>query len=258
MTDIKDKAKKKKTLSLKLGVKPIITPKRNIEAGKTVIVEKKRYKRGINSENESQTQATKKQNPVEKSPDENNEKIPNKSGVVLKPLTKDEQKRILKADNKKEKKDEIDKIRSGKLPKHLEKQNSPLIENKNINVDNLDNRDYKKDSDKKKNSEQLNESEDRKKPQNTYGRKKIRERKVTIVTALSDIDERTRSLAAYKRAKQKTKKTNIEQEPAKKIVRDVYIPEFITVKELANRMTERSFTCNFLAETSTRRLLGSW
>ena len=41
MTDIKDKTKKKKTLSLKLGVKPSITPKRNIEAGKTVIVEKK-------------------------------------------------------------------------------------------------------------------------------------------------------------------------------------------------------------------------
>ena len=69
MTDIKDKAKKKKTLSLKLGVKPIITPKRNIEAGKPVIVEKKRYKRGINPETESQTQVTKKQNPVEKSPD---------------------------------------------------------------------------------------------------------------------------------------------------------------------------------------------
>ena len=41
MTDIKDTKKKKKTLSLKLGSKPLITPKRNIEAGKTVIVEKK-------------------------------------------------------------------------------------------------------------------------------------------------------------------------------------------------------------------------
>ena len=37
--------------------------------------------------------------------------------------------------------------------------------------------------------------------------------------------------------KQESQKT--EQEPAKKIVRDVYIPEFITVKELANRMTEK-------------------
>ena len=31
-----------------------------------------------------------------------------------------------------------------------------------------------------------------------------------------------------------------DQEPAKKLVRDVYIPEHITVKELANRMTEKS------------------
>ena len=114
------------------------------------------------------------------------------------------------------------------------------MKNTNNNIDNLDNRDLKRDSDKKKNSEKINETEDRKKTQNTFGRKKIRERKVTIVTALSDIDERTRSLAAYKRAKQKTKKTQSEQEPAKKLVRDVYIPEFITVKELANRMTEKS------------------
>jgi hypothetical protein len=131
MTDIKDKTKKKKTLSLKLGAKPLIAPKRNIEVGKTVIVEKKRYKRGVNPETESQTPITKKQNSVQKSPEENNEKKPNKSGVVLKPLSKDEQKRILKANSKKQKKDEIDKIRSGKLPDHSEKLNSSIIDNKN-------------------------------------------------------------------------------------------------------------------------------
>ena len=184
--------------------------------------------------------STKKKNTIEKNIKENIEKSQNKSGVVLKPLSKDEQKRILQADSKKEKKDEIDKIRSGKSPNQSEKQNPHRNEKTNININNLDNRDLKRDSDKKKNSEKLNETEDRKKTQNTFGRKKIRERKVTIVTALSDIDERTRSLAAYKRAKQKTKKTQSEQEPAKKLVRDVYIPEFITVKELANRMTEKS------------------
>jgi len=240
MTDIKDTKKKKKTLSLKLGAKPPITPKRNIEAGKTVIVEKKRYKRGINIETQSQTVSTNKQNDPERISEENNDKSQNKSGVLLKPLSKDEQKRILKADSKKDKKDEIDKIRSGNSLNQLEKQDPSSIENTNININNLDNRDFKKDSDKKKNSEKLIETDDRKKTQNTFGRKKIRERKVTIVTALSDIDERTRSLAAYKRAKQKSKKTQSEQEPAKKLVRDVYIPEFITVKELANRMTEKS------------------
>ena len=42
MPENKNEIKKKKTLSLKLGSKPIIAPKRNIEAGKTVIVEKKK------------------------------------------------------------------------------------------------------------------------------------------------------------------------------------------------------------------------
>ena len=122
----------------------------------------------------------------------------------------------------------------------MAQQDTSSAVDRNIDFDKVDNREIKKDIEKKKISESDKEVDDRKKPQNIFGRKKIRERKVTIVTALSDIDERTRSLAAYKRAKQKNKKTNIEQEPVKKIVRDVYIPEFITVKELANRMTEKS------------------
>ena len=62
MTDIKDTIKKNKTLSLKLGTKPLIAPKRNIEAGKTVIVEKKRYKKRYryrNSISNSQVQKAK-------------------------------------------------------------------------------------------------------------------------------------------------------------------------------------------------------
>ena len=232
MTENKDITKKKKTLSLKLGSKPLITPKRNIEAGKTVIVEKKRYKRSPQTESQSTVQTiqetkTEKKQIIETN-DKNNQK--NKSGILLKPLSKDEQKRILKADSKKEKKDEIERIRSNKTPNTID----------DLEILTSETKDIKRDLEKKRNSEKISEIDDRKKTQNTFGRKKIRERKVTIVTALSDVDERTRSLAAYKRAKQKTKKTQIDQEPAKKIVRDVYIPEIITVKELANRMTEKS------------------
>ncbi len=232
MTENKDITKKKKTLSLKLGSKPLITPKRNIEAGKTVIVEKKRYKRSPQTESQSTVQTiqetkTEKRQIIDTN-DKNNQK--NKSGILLKPLSKDEQKRILKADSKKEKKDEIERIRSNKTPNTIDDTEILTSETKDI----------KRDLEKKRNSEKISEIDDRKKTQNTFGRKKIRERKVTIVTALSDVDERTRSLAAYKRAKQKTKKTQIDQEPAKKVVRDVYIPEIITVKELANRMTEKS------------------
>ncbi len=242
MAENNDKTKKKKTLSLKLGTKPMIVPKKNIEAGKTVIVEKKRYKRSSSPDSQNLKIDNKENIATENKSIITNEKNTNenKSGVVLKPLSKDEQKKILKADTKKEKKDEIEKIRLGKSLDLSDKIDNVAAVDKNKKFENLNNKEIRKDPDKKKNSDAAHEIDDRKKTQNTFGRKKIRERKVTIVTALSDVDERTRSLAAYKRAKQKTKKPNIEQEPAKKIVRDVYIPEFITVKELANRMTEKS------------------
>ena len=235
MPEKKDENKKKKTLSLKLGAKPKLSPKKNIEAGKTVIVEKKRYKRNPVPE-ESRVNTSFNNTEEKKLPETNSESIKSRSGVVLKPLSKDEQKKILQAGNKK---DAINKIRLGNETKNIknqiEKNEEIIIEKPAANLD------FKKETEKKKTSlENLNDYKDQKRPQNTFGRKKIRERKVTIVTALSDADERTRSLAAYKRAKQKTKKNQSELEPAKKIIRDVYIPEHITVKELANRMTEKS------------------
>ena len=209
MSENKDTTKKKKILSLKLGTKHLIAPKKNIEAGKTVIVEKKRYKRGPTSDTQSPKTNIKDTSPVKTEVVNINEKdgSKRKSSVVLKPLSKDEQKRILKADTKKDKKDEIDKIRSGKSQNPSNLQNdTATIADTNIKLNNLENRDIKRETEKKKNSDTAHEIDDRKKSQNTFGRKKIRERKVTIVTALSDIDERTRSLAAYKRSKQKTKK----------------------------------------------------
>ena len=87
----------------------------------------------------------------------------------------------------------------------------------------------------------MNEDQkDKKKPSSGYGRKNLRERKVTIVTALSGMDERTRSLAAYKRSKQKTKKNISNNDPQQKIIREVNIPEHVTVKELAIKMAEKS------------------
>ena len=237
MSEIKDKSQKKKTLSLKLGSKPIISPRRNIEAGKTVIVEKKRMKRSIASE--ENTIIPKKNPPtIEKEQEKRDKAVEknNRSGVVLKPLSKAEQSKILQAD-KKNKKEAIEQIRNENIK---EKNQIDDIERLSQNETQSDARENRKDIEKKKTAEIDKEFQEKKRPQNTFGRKKIRERKVTIVTALSDIDERTRSLAAYKRAKQKVKKSQVDQEPAKKLVRDVYIPEFITVKELANRMTEKS------------------
>jgi translation initiation factor IF-2 len=64
--------------------------------------------------------------------------------------------------------------------------------------------------------------------------------KLTVTRALSDEDEsRARSLAALRRAREKEKRHHMETGPAQKQVRDIVVPEAITVQELANRMAER-------------------
>jgi len=82
---------------------------------------------------------------------------------------------------------------------------------------------------------------DIKKPATLVRREEPRRRgKITVTRALdSDADERMRSLASVRRAREKLRQQQVAAEPTK-IVRDVVIPETITVQELANRMAERS------------------
>jgi len=73
------------------------------------------------------------------------------------------------------------------------------------------------------------------------GDKRRRSGKLTIAEALGDGEERTRSLASVKRAREKEKqKQKMVLSEGKKIIRDVVVPETITVQELANRMAERA------------------
>ncbi|MEO6094028.1 MAG: translation initiation factor IF-2 [Novosphingobium sp.] len=66
--------------------------------------------------------------------------------------------------------------------------------------------------------------------------------KLTVARALND-DEgaRARSLAALKRAREKEKRAHFagRSQPREKQVRDVIVPEAITIQELANRMAEK-------------------
>ena len=65
--------------------------------------------------------------------------------------------------------------------------------------------------------------------------------KLTVSRALGeDGDARARSLAALKRAREKEKRSHMQAGPSAKQVRDVIVPEAITVGELANRMAERA------------------
>jgi translation initiation factor IF-2 len=66
--------------------------------------------------------------------------------------------------------------------------------------------------------------------------------KLTVSRALNeDEGARARSLAALKRAREKEKRAHFagKSQPREKQVRDVVVPESITVQELANRMAEK-------------------
>ncbi|RPG96415.1 MAG: translation initiation factor IF-2 [Candidatus Pelagibacter sp. TMED165] len=72
-----------------------------------------------------------------------------------------------------------------------------------------------------------------------------RDFKLTVSRALNveEIEIKQRSLASVKRARLKEKRSNPEAEEKKefkKVVRDVKIPEQISIQELSNRMAERS------------------
>ncbi len=65
--------------------------------------------------------------------------------------------------------------------------------------------------------------------------------RLTVSNALDDRDDRAKSLAAFRRRTERQKKQASGFMPSKeKIVREVVIPEAITIQELANRMAERS------------------
>ncbi len=73
------------------------------------------------------------------------------------------------------------------------------------------------------------------------GEPRRRTGKLTIAQALDDnIEERQRSLASVRRAREREKQRAQQlRSEGQKVIRDVVVPETITVQELANRMAER-------------------
>lgn len=63
--------------------------------------------------------------------------------------------------------------------------------------------------------------------------------RLTLVTALNADDVRERSIASFRRRTQRLK-GHVSNEPKEKLIREVIIPEAITIQELANRMAERA------------------
>ena len=78
-------------------------------------------------------------------------------------------------------------------------------------------------------------------PTRSKGETKRRRGKLTIVSALAGDDERQRSLASVKRAREREKQRQRGGLGDRdKVQREVIIPEAITVSELSNRMAERA------------------
>jgi translation initiation factor IF-2 len=75
------------------------------------------------------------------------------------------------------------------------------------------------------------------KPAKSTGEK--RRGRLTVVTALSADEVRERSVASFRRRVQRMA-GHRDAEPKEKLVREVTIPETITIQELANRMAERA------------------
>src|SRR6202453_1379644 len=76
-------------------------------------------------------------------------------------------------------------------------------------------------------------------PRPTRGAAQRNRRRLTVAAATAADDERTRSVAAFRRRTQRLKGHG-QQESKDKIAREIVLPETITIQELASRMSERA------------------
>ena len=75
-------------------------------------------------------------------------------------------------------------------------------------------------------------------PRPTRGAEQKNRGRLTVSSATSEEEERTRSVASFKRRVQRLTR-GAQHEQKEKIIREVVLPETITIQELANRMSER-------------------
>ncbi|MDQ2634406.1 MAG: translation initiation factor IF-2 [Pseudomonadota bacterium] len=76
-------------------------------------------------------------------------------------------------------------------------------------------------------------------PQRTKGEEDRRRGKLTLSSATSGEEARARSLSSMRRRQEKFKRA-MHNEPREKVLREVILPETITIADLANRMSERA------------------
>ena len=171
-------------------------------------------------------------------------------------MDKDKKKTLTISTNLKKKID-TSSLTSGKKSFSIEKKR-PQKHNKNISRSNTSNNVNLNQSGKKKNFvrkfiEQQATKDFIKKDNKPTGKSKLRLKtpldkrdfKLTVSRALNveEIEIKQRSLASVKRARLKERKKpeqGEEKKEFKKVIKEVKIPEQITIQELSNRMAEKS------------------
>ena len=173
-------------------------------------------------------------------------------------MEKDNKKKTLTITSDLKKKIDTSAINTGGKKSFSVKKKEPFRGNKGINRPNQSLNQSKSPDNKKKNFarkfiEQQATKAFIKKDDKPTGKSKLklkgpvdkRDFKLTVSRALNveEIEIKQRSLASVKRARLKEKKnisSSEEKKEFKKILRDVKIPEQITIQELSNRMAEKS------------------
>ncbi len=168
-----------------------------------------------------------------------------------------DKKKTLTISSSLKKKIDTSAISPGTKKSYSVEKKKPLKINKSFNKTNIS--DSRNDQNLKKRNfarkfvEQQTTKEFIKKDNQPAGKSKLklkgpvdkRDFKLTVSRALNveEIEIKQRSLASVKRARLKEKKSKPEGEEKKefkKVIRDVKIPEQITIQELSNRMAEKS------------------
>ena len=251
MTENDKKNSNPKTLSLR-GTGGSVRMNLSHGRSKSVLIETKRKK--IILPNKNKVSKTENENDISKIDinKENNNKVFSEEQI-------DRRKKAIEAARERELqiKEEQEKLKNNKLLdsvirddnnnkvekiidnipeiKNVSDENNQKVKNKpdykfeNKNEDISPNKKFRKD-------EELKEV----KPSKVYTERR-RSGKLTINQALSDQGGRQRSIASLRRRQEKVKRRQItENVEREKIIREVQVPDSITVQELANRMAERS------------------
>ena len=251
MTENDKKNSNPKTLSLR-GTGGSVRMNLSHGRSKSVLIETKRKK--IILPNKNKISKTENENDISKidTNKENNNKVFSEEQIDRRKKAieaarerelqiKEEQeklknKKLLDSVIREDNKNKVEKIIDN-IPeiKNVSDENNQKVKNKpdykfeNKNEDISPNKKFRKD-------EELKEV----KPSKVYTERR-RSGKLTINQALSDQGGRQRSIASLRRRQEKVKRRQItENVEREKIIREVQVPDSITVQELANRMAERS------------------